>query len=156
MRDELSKKLADKYSWFRVSDNDSQRSKNNPYRNIPFIEVGEGWYNLLDNLLQEIQDYYASKGISPDKIDIGISQIKEKFGGLRFYISDYEEETMDIIDKYEELSFEFCENCGADIDPDKKIRIFGWIKSYCNTCEDKFTGKSKINKINNVNNVDKE
>lgn len=41
---------------------------------------GDGWYDLLNDLMQTIDDLVAGKNIV-----VIADQIKEKFGGLRFY-----------------------------------------------------------------------
>ena len=59
-----------------------------------------------------------------------IVQIKEKFGGLRWYSSWSTKELDDIIDKYEKLSFKTCIQCGK---PAEYISA-GWICPFCSDC----------------------
>ncbi len=59
-----------------------------------------------------------------------ITQIKEKFGGLRFYVASATKEVYDIINKYEKLSFGICIDCGKDA----KYLTRGWILPYCEDC----------------------
>lgn len=59
-----------------------------------------------------------------------IVQIKEKFGGLRWYDSGSSREVADIIRKYEDLSYHTCIHCGK---PAKYITS-GWICPYCEDC----------------------
>ena len=48
---------------------------------IPFgFECGDGWYNLIDELCEDITTLIGDKDITVIAI-----QVKEKFGGLRFY-----------------------------------------------------------------------
>lgn len=42
-----------------------------------------------------------------------IAQIKEKFGGLRYYIEGYTDETRAIIRDAEERSYDICQDCGS-------------------------------------------
>ena len=69
--------------------------------------IGIGWLPMVVELDESLAK------IDPDyKID----QIKEKFGGLRFYISsdaNRMREMYDLIDIAEGKSFETCEMCGA-------------------------------------------
>lgn len=67
-----------------------------------------------------------------------IVQIKEKFGGLRWYDNTYAEEIQAIIRKYEQISFRTCINCG---EPAECIST-GWISPYCNKC--KIEGKTYV------------
>lgn len=59
-----------------------------------------------------------------------ITQIKEKFGGLRWYDAGAPEEVNKIIQKYEYISEKTCIVCGR---PAAKISR-GWISPYCDDC----------------------
>lgn len=65
--------------------------------------VDEGWYEHIHNLMVELIKAGWNKEIK---------QIKEKFGGLRFYIGSGNEKIWEIITKYETLSYTICEKCG--------------------------------------------
>lgn len=69
-----------------------------------------------------------------------IIQIKEKFGGLRFYINGAppNSKIYDIINKYEDLSFEICEFCGA---PGKTEDYQGWLFTWCKNCKNKIKNR---------------
>lgn len=43
------------------------------------------------------------------------AQIKEKYGGLRFYMTDMDDEMLDIVTKAEQLSFYICKKCGEPL-----------------------------------------
>jgi hypothetical protein len=48
---------------------------------IPFgFECGDGWYNLIDELCENVMTLIGDKDIT-----VTAAQVKEKFGGLRFY-----------------------------------------------------------------------
>ena len=64
--------------------------------------VGKGWTSIIVKL---IDDLWAMGW------DGGIYQVKEKFGGLRFYINATPEQYK-VIMKAEAESFKTCENCG--------------------------------------------
>lgn len=81
------------------------------------ISCDDGWYDLLYNLCEELQEWSDA-----NRRQIIATQIKEKFGGLRFYIKvDGELSVSDegwshiqsIISKYEDLSLETCELTGG-------------------------------------------
>jgi hypothetical protein len=59
-----------------------------------------------------------------------ITQIKEKWGGLRWYDAGAPEEVYKIIQKYEYISARTCIMCGK---PATKISI-GYISPYCDDC----------------------
>lgn len=83
---------------------------------------GDGWLPLIERLIVKLIDLGWDKDCH---------QIKEKFGGLRFYIGAGEDEVRAAIDQAEAESFKVCEDCGA---PGKR-RSGGWIKTRCNACE---------------------
>ena len=75
-----------------------------------FIECGTGWGELLDKLCADIE-----RELNKDaelKKEFKIAQIKEKFGGLRFYTYSVTDEIDKIIDEAEKKSFTICEVCG--------------------------------------------
>ena len=60
-------------------------------------------------------------------------QIKEKFGGLRWYDAGSPEKVWkEIIPKYENISYKTCIDCGK---PAEYIQC-GWISPYCANCRD--------------------
>ena len=52
------------------------------------FECGDGWYNILDILCKQIQ-WHIDKNLKEDELEgnvqVEATQVKEKFGGLRFY-----------------------------------------------------------------------
>ena len=95
------------------------------------FEVESGWYPLLYDLIKELVD---------NGWDKTITQVKEKFGGLRFYISTYNETLEGIINKYEKLSYQTCEWCG---EPGKIRNDIGWYRTLCDN-HHKFYINNKI------------
>lgn len=83
-----------------------------------FFAVDNGWLGLIKELIEE-------------SIKLGwnrqICQVKEKFGGLRFYINDAPEEVWKLIREVEGRSCETCEVCGET----GKLRSIGWWKTLC-------------------------
>lgn len=58
------------------------------------------------------------------------SQVKEKFGGLRFYMTHATDEMYDITDAAEQESEEICEQCGAP----GELRGNAWLTTLCQPC----------------------
>jgi hypothetical protein len=81
--------------------------------------VGNGW----DHLVQPLIDHC-------EKNNIPIAQIKEKFGGLRFYLDTAlnTDPIWGMIDEAEQRSLSTCEECG---EPGTRKRIGGWLKTVC-------------------------
>lgn len=96
------------------------------------IECGYGWYGLILPIYMKITKYNKNK---PENEQIHIDQIKEKFGGLRFYISNAPREFYDMIDEAEELSYKVCELCGSPIDVTTEGR--SWVTTQCKKCRTK-------------------
>jgi predicted HicB family RNase H-like nuclease len=60
--------------------------------------------------------------------DITVSQVKEKFGGLRFYYSFNSDQAENIVREAERRSTQICETCGA---PGKLGARGGWWSTRC-------------------------
>ena len=108
----------------------------NPFEGFG-IECAEGWYDLLDKLCTKIEKVLD---IDPQaKKDFMIAQIKEKFGGLRFYVHGASEKIHKHIDWAEKESFKICEGCGK---PGKHYSNY-WYRTFCKVCEKKYQGRLK-------------
>lgn len=82
------------------------------------VECDIGWKDIIEPLIKECQE----KGIT-------ITQIKEKYGTLRFYVAGCTDEMWDKIEAAELKSAVTCEICGAE----GKLRSNGgWLKTLCN------------------------
>lgn len=73
------------------------------------IECGVGWWPLVYSMLKEIQDYLDA---NPVVEQVVASQVKEKYGHLRFYYSGGDKKINDIVEKYCQHSILTCEICG--------------------------------------------
>ena len=62
-----------------------------------------------------------------------VLQVKEKFGGLRFYVNSATEEMYRLISEAESQSYEICEECGKPGTLSQKIKG-GWMKTLCLEC----------------------
>ena len=116
------------------------------------FSINDGWYDIIDTLLSLISypldnargrlkhtlkysDLKSSDKIKEleetiineiEKLPI-IVQIKEKFGGLRFYIENGSDTVYNYIDFAEHMSYKVCEKCGSP----GKSRSLSWIKVLC-------------------------
>ena len=88
------------------------------------LEISSGWYQLIHDLIAEL--------IETDW-DRDIHQVKEKFGGLEFYVGSASTEVHEIIRKYGKLSYETCEVCGEVGELRKDCGWGGgtWYKAMC-------------------------
>ena len=94
--------------------------------------VGAGWYPILETLCANIQshiDWRVKQG--KDIAQVEVDQIKEKFGGLRFYYSGGDDEISGMVRMAEAWADIACEECGAA----GKRRSGGWIRTLCDRHE---------------------
>ena len=142
-----NKRLCKRYPFLILRD-----WKDNPITTYPITELDympEGWRCAFGTQMCEEIRKILIKGNYLN--DYRIAQIKEKFGGLRWYdegapASIYRE-LQDIIDKYEELSYCTCICCGR---PATKISQ-GWINPFCDRCAGKLNERVKFKEIDSVN-----
>lgn len=97
------------------------------------IETGDGWKDIIITLCNKIE--VLIKELPQEQIDDGVAcvQIKEKFGGLRFYMHGATEAMNNLIDQAELDSFKICESCGKP----GEVRPGGWISTLCDSCHGK-------------------
>lgn len=92
------------------------------------IEVSDGWYQLLDCLLSQIKHYQAWRARDQeDYMPIRVTQIKEKYGSLRFYYDNGDERIYGMVSVAEAMSGYICETCGAPA----KLRGGYWLYTAC-------------------------
>lgn len=96
----------------------------NPY-NFRF-GVGDGWYGILKELIVGIK-----AGDSKEKNNwiTKVTQCKEKFGGLRFYVTGTSKKNWDLIRKAEDKSMVVCEETGSEVEVGTWND--GWVKTIC-------------------------
>jgi hypothetical protein len=124
MKQELDKLLCEKYPKMMVN------------RNKSMIETcmcwgfscGDGWFNILDQLMGNIQHHIDWKNKNSEVVpQVTLDQVKEKFGGLRFYYTGGDEHIRGLVSMAESMSEVTCEVCGS---PGKRIGL-GWISTRC-------------------------
>jgi hypothetical protein len=97
------------------------------------FSIGPGWYSLVANLINELIETGWDKEIH---------QVKEKFGGLRFYIGYGDDKIYKIISKYESLSYKTCEDCGEEGEGRGDL---GWVQTLCDKhYQEELNGRKKI------------
>lgn len=131
MNEVLDKQLVEKYpKIFRDRHGDMQQTLM-----CWGFECGDGWYNILDNLCGNIQSYIDWKNRSakagyenfePVEQVVAV-QVKEKFGGLRFYYDGGDDHIVGMVRMAEAWAASTCEVCGNP----GKARMGGWIQTLC-------------------------
>lgn len=113
-------------------------------------EVGKGWLPLLDKLCGMIEEkisttvkyndkWLENEAITQERHKINkkfvenfkIVQIKEKFGGLRFYVEGSTSEVNGWIRFAESMSYDLCEGCGTN---QGLGSTSGWVRTICEPC----------------------
>lgn len=84
--------------------------------------VGRGWTPLVTRLVYDL----LALGWNGT-----VYQVKEKFGGLRFYIGTGSAAISARIDAAEEESFKTCEDCG---EPGTLHTERNWLRTLCSAC----------------------
>ena len=143
MKQELDKLLCEKYPKMMVN-----RNKNMQETCMCWgFECGDGWFNILNQLMGNIQHHidwkekqrkwaieFNSKAAPedmrpvPDSIpQVTLDQVKEKFGTLRFYYTGGDDYISGLVTMAESMSGVTCEACG---NPGESIGG-GWIRTLC-------------------------
>lgn len=125
------------------------------------LTCGDGWYSIIENLCGQLQ-HNTDKNDFPQVV---AAQVKEKFGGLRFYYdleggpderlpksidiggrrimlphrdSSYQNGVIrGMVAAHESMSYSTCESCGTT-DPARGVRVSrtDWIRTRCQSCLD--------------------
>lgn len=96
------------------------------------FDCGSGWYDLILTLsiqIEKITEKLRDEGVEPDYLPM-VTQVKEKYGGLRLYLTVSTKEMDELISKAEEDSLHICEECGAE---GKLMAAYGRFLTTC--CE---------------------
>ena len=113
------------------------------------FECGDGWYNLINTLMGCIYQHIENKKKEVSEKDcdysVHIVQIKEKYGGLRFYIYGGDDYVNGMISLAENLSYKVCETCGS---MNNVGQTTGWIYTICKDCYNKGIINAKEWKLN--------
>lgn len=86
-----------------------------------YDDCPKGWYSLVDPLIKMVEELGGK-----------VYQMKEKFGGLRFYYSchDLDGSFRKMVDQAEEASYTICQECGQPGELDKDG---SWLRTSCDT-----------------------
>ena len=107
----------------------------NPYGGFA---VGPGWWPIIEALCSQIHHHVTWKNEQRDKYSRGngcpevtVAQIKEKFGGLRFYYDGGDDTVDGMVRMAESWAARSCEECGKP----GTSRSGGWVKTLCDEHE---------------------
>lgn len=128
--------MSEKYEAFvkRLEENYPQMFSE-PYGGV---SIGEGWWPIVEKLCSRIQYHIDWKEEQRIKYNRGegctqvvVAQIKEKFGGLRFYYDGGDDYVQGLVSMAESWAGSTCEECGKP----GRYRDGGWIRTLCDEHE---------------------
>ena len=134
MKQELDELLCTKYPKMMVNRNKDMQETCMCWG----FECGDGWFNILDQLMGNIQHHIDWNNKRAEKYpelcykpitQVTVAQIKEKFGGLRFYYDGGNDIIAGMVSMAEAWASHTCEECGTP----GTIRHGGWMATLCNT-----------------------
>lgn len=95
------------------------------------FECGDGWEPIIRNAAAQLEPLIVIEGKKdPEAFKYGLfstSQLKEKYGTMRWYLSSGTEEMYAITEEAESKSEATCEQCGAP----GEVRGRGWLYCAC-------------------------
>ena len=90
--------------------------------------VGKPRWEGSDNIVTQEQIDEAKVKLDEETLKVPVaSQVKEKFGGLRFYVNGATDKHWNFISVAENMSYRTCEECGAA----GKTYTDGWHTTLC-------------------------
>ena len=95
---------------------------------------GDGWYDILDMLCGAIQERcdnvkrWDGEKLAPVCTQVVATQVKQKFGELRFYFDGGDDEIHGMIAMATYMSVRTCEDCGK---PGKIVNTGGYVHAAC-------------------------
>jgi len=137
MKDQLDQQLVEKYP-------EIFRDRHAPMTQTAMcwgFDCGDGWYQILDSLCGQIQNHIDwnnknfEKGYAQYKQvpQVVATQVKEKFGGLRFYYDGGDDQIHGMVRMAESWAANTCEECGAP----GTMRHGGWVRTLCDDHDQK-------------------
>jgi hypothetical protein len=95
------------------------------------FECSDGWEPSIRKTAEKLEPLIvAAKEKDPEGYEAGYyrtSQLKEKFGSGRWYLSGATDEMHDLVEEWEHVTYEICETCGQP----GKLRGHGWLYTAC-------------------------
>lgn len=92
-----------------------------------YFECGNGWYELIRELCQKLYLLIENVEFEPHNFP-NAYQVKEKYGGLKFYMSTATEEMIKLIEEAAKESTTICEMCG---DEGELFKHKSWYSTLC-------------------------
>jgi hypothetical protein len=99
------------------------------------VAVSAGWWPIIESLCANIQSHTdwwnTNRKDRPIVEQVVVEQIKEKFGGLRFYYQGGDDTIAGMVRMAEAWADHSCEECGVP----GNLRHGGWVRTLCDLHE---------------------
>jgi hypothetical protein len=118
-----NKALTVTHKHFKFTRSINYIKQTNPYQYT--FSIGDGWFKLVYELVNSIKVNDIKKGGWVTKV----TQCKEKFGGLRFYVTGTSDKNWALIRNAEQKSYGVCEATGSEVEVGTWND--GWIQTIC-------------------------
>jgi hypothetical protein len=106
--------------------------------------IGAGWYPILEKLCSNIQHHLDWKEKQGNAVtQVVVEQIKEKFGGLRFYYQGGDDQVHGMVRMAESWAGIACEECGGI----GTQRNGGWIRTLCDKHEAEHQERKRVEEM---------
>ncbi len=154
MREELDKALVEKYPLIFKNRHGDMKETLMCWG----FEHGDGWYQIIDSLCGQIQSHIdwshkshkwdlewneknpeEQRPVREPVEQVVAVQVKEKFGGLRFYYDGGDDYISGLVSMAESWAYHTCETCGAR----GTLRHGGWVRTLCDTHEEAYQNRFK-------------
>jgi hypothetical protein len=132
MRKDLEQKFKERWpTWFNLEGSPQQTAMARGFAH------GDGWFDLVWQLCEQIELIVLAGEADTREWEAQLDttkhppfevyQVKEKFGGLRFYTNSHNRAIFDLIQQAEEQSFHICDICGQP----GALRKHSWWRTRC-------------------------
>jgi hypothetical protein len=108
------------------------------------LECGNGWFTTI-KIACELLEEQIAKMPEDEQHKYHADQIKEKFGGLRIYLSSQTDKMSMIIRGAEDICNHTCEICGNRSSAETR-NIEGWYRTLCDDCERKLVNSRNMDR----------
>jgi hypothetical protein len=120
MRRELEQRLVECWpSWFKVTGDPRETRMGDRFAH------GDGWFDIVWRLCKDLEPLVAEVEKAGRRFEV--LQVKQKFGGLRFYVNHGTDAIRNLIEAAQLESVRTCELCGQT----GSRRDGDWIPAVC-------------------------
>jgi hypothetical protein len=118
-----NKLLKQLHKHFKFTRSINYIQQTNPYKYE--FAISDGWFKIVYELVHDIRINDLKKGDWITKA----TQVKEKFGGLRFYVTGTSDKNWALIRAAEQKSYGVCEESGCEVEVGTWNN--GWVRTMC-------------------------